>query len=101
MLADLADLGLRLLAATVAFLLPGWLAAGSLGPRWTGGMRVALGATLGLLVVPLACFASAWVLGTNVRPPLVVGTGVVLAAIVALARVATGWRPWGGTRGDG
>ncbi|MBM4395812.1 MAG: hypothetical protein FJ087_08990, partial [Deltaproteobacteria bacterium] len=91
MAADLADLALRLAAAAVAFLLPGWLVADWIGEGWTRGLRLAAGAAIGLLVVPIACFSAAWLMGTNVRPPLVVGVGVVIAVVVAGGRVAVRW----------
>ncbi len=72
------------LAATVAaFLLPGlaWTAGATRGR--SRPVRLAVAGVTGLLAVPMAAFCAAWVLQTSVRPPLVLG--------VALALAAAGW----------
>jgi hypothetical protein len=77
---DALLLPLQVLAFAFAFLLP--------GAAWTWGhdpsrpleIRLAVGAAVGLLAVPMAAFCAAWVLGTNVRPPLVLAVAAVVAA---------------------
>jgi len=64
---------LQLLAALYAFVLPGTLVAHLVAPHWSRPVRLAAGTALGVLIVPLACFCVAWLLGTNVRWPLVLG----------------------------
>lgn len=77
---------LQLAALAYAFVLPGVLIAAVADRDWSWGMRLAGGFTLGLLVVPLASFCTAWALATNVQIPLVVGvaTGLNLVCGVAL-----------------
>jgi len=78
--ADVLTLVAEVLGAAAAFLLPGWAWTVAIGPDRPWPVRLAVAAVVGVLVVPLASFAAAWVLETNVRPPLVVGVGLVLAA---------------------
>lgn len=77
---------LQLLGLVYCFVLPGWLIAIQLGEEWSGLVRLAVGATLGLLIVPITCFAAAWLMETNIQPPLVVGisTGINALALAVL-----------------
>ncbi len=51
--------------------------------------------TFALLVVPMACFCSAWLLGTNIRPALVFG---VATAFNAAGAARWWWVRWRGGR---
>ena len=75
-----------------AFLLPGlaWTAGATRGRSWP--IRLAVAGTTGLLAVPMAAFCAAWGLGTNVRPPLVLGVGLALAAAGFVATRLAGRR---------
>ncbi len=81
---------LQLLGLAYCFVLPGWLIAIQLREEWSGFVRLAVGAALGFLIVPITCFSAAWLLETNIQPPLVVGiaTGInALALAVLVVRV--------------
>ncbi len=68
----------QLLALGYAFVLPGVLIGLVAGRDWSWPMRLGTGFTLGVLVVPLACFAVAWLLGTNIQLPLVLAVATVI-----------------------
>lgn len=68
---------LQLLAAVYAFVLPGAFVAELAAPHWSRAIRLCVGTALGLLLVPLASFCVAWVLGTNIRWPLVLAVATV------------------------
>jgi len=75
----------QLLAAAWCFALPGWLLALQLDEDWAPAVRVVVGVCVGLLAVPMICFVVAWLLGTNIRPPLVLAVGTALNAAGGLA----------------
>ncbi len=81
---------LQLLGLAYCFALPGWLIAIQLDADWSRAIRLAVGLALGLLIVPTACFAAAWLLRTSVQPLLVVGVASVIntaaLAVYALRR---------------
>ena len=85
---------LEVVAVAWCFVLPGWVLAMPLDFPWSRLVRIAVGTTLGLVVVPIASFCAAWMLGTNVRPTLVAGTAgaIALAGLGCrfAARVASG-----------
>jgi hypothetical protein len=83
----LPTLLLQALALAYALVLPGVLIGLAAGRRWSLPMRLGAGFTLGVLVVPLASFSSAWLLGTNVRPPLV----LAVATLINLLGLAGWW----------
>lgn len=83
----LLTLALQALALAYAFVLPGVLIGLLAGRDWSLPMRLGAGFTLGVLVVPLASFSAAWVLGTNVRPLLV----LVVATVINLLGLAGWW----------
>jgi len=69
---------LQLLGMLWAFVVPGVLVVWQLDTSWSPGLRVLVGAVLGLLTVPTLAFSTAWVLGTNVNPGVTLGIGTVL-----------------------
>jgi hypothetical protein len=83
----LLTLALQALALAYAFVLPGVLLGLLAGRGWSLPMRLGAGFTLGVLVVPLASFSTAWVLGTNVRPLLV----LAVATVINLLGLAGWW----------
>ncbi len=78
---------LQALALAYAFVLPGVLIGMAAGRDWSLPMRLGAGFTLGVLVVPLASFSAAWLLGTNVQPWLV----LVMATLVNLLALGGWW----------
>jgi hypothetical protein len=72
---------LQVAAFAYVFVLPGVLTLRGSGPDWPAPVRWAAALTVGLLVVPMACFCAAWVLGTNVQPPLVLAVATIVNAI--------------------
>ncbi len=76
---------LQALGLLYAFLLPGVLVSLVAERSWSWPLRLASGLTLGVLIVPLASFSAAWLLGTNIRPPLVLGVATLINAVAALA----------------
>ena len=80
----LLTLLLQALALAYAFVLPGVLIGMAAGRAWSLAMRLGAGFTLGVLVVPIASFSAAWLLGVSVRPGLViaVATGINLLGAV-------------------
>ena len=76
---------MQVLGLVYAFLLPGVLLSLNAERHWSTPLRLAVGLTLGLLIVPLASFSCAWALGTNIRPPLVLGVATVINAGAGLA----------------
>ena len=78
---------LQLLGVLYVFVLPGTLAAFHLDTGWSTALRVAVGCMLSLLLVPMASFCAAWLLGTSVTATLV----VVLATVANAAGGATLW----------
>ena len=93
---------LQILGFAYAMLLPGLLVTLHLGDDWTLPLRLGIGLAVGLLTIPLACFSVAWLLGTNIGVPLVLGVGTAanVAAAAAqwlrrrLARPAAGQEAW-------
>ncbi len=72
---------LQLLAFLYGVLLPG-IALSLLARRsWDPPMRVAGGLFLGLLVIPMASFCAAWVLGTHIQPGLVLAVATPFNAL--------------------
>ena len=69
---------LQVLALVYVFVLPGVFIGLVAGREWSLPMRLGTGFALGVLVVPLASFSCAWVLGTNVQPLLVLGVATVI-----------------------
>jgi hypothetical protein len=86
---------LQLLAAVYAFVLPGALVAHLVAPHWSRPVQLTVGTAVGLLTVPLACFCAAWLLGTSVHWPLVLGVATVfnLAAGVPWWMLRRGVQP--------
>jgi len=82
---------LRLLGAAFAFGLPGTLAACWIEPRWSWPMRVLVGVTLSVLLVPLASFVVAWLLATSITPPLTLAVAAALALAAGLPLILS-WR---------
>lgn len=76
----MATLALQALLVAWCFLVPGCALASCTDARWSLGLRLAVGFTVGVLVVPLASFAGAWLLGTNVNPPLVCSVAGIITA---------------------
>lgn len=74
----LLTLLLQALALAYALVLPGVLIGFAAGREWDLVMRLAAGFTLGVLVVPLVCFSAAWILGTNIGIPLVLGVATLV-----------------------
>jgi len=68
---------LQIIGVVYCFGLPGWLVAVQLDEEWSTTVRMAVGFALGALIVPSASFGAAWLLGTNVRPLLVVGVSTL------------------------
>lgn len=87
-MTSILEILLRLLGAAFAFGVPGTLAACWIEPRWSWPMRLLVGVTLSVLIVPLACFSVAWLLATSVTPPLVLVVAATLALAAALPLVA-------------
>ena len=77
---------LQLLGLAYVFVLPGWLIATQLAETWSRPVRFAVGITLGVLIVPTACFCAAWLLRTSVQPSLVIGVATVINAVALAAR---------------
>lgn len=77
---------LQIAALAWVFVLPGTWIALRVGGDWPLPVRLAAGFTMGLLVIPLASFSTAWVLGQSVTPTLVIGV-----ATVANVAGATAW----------
>jgi predicted membrane protein len=83
---EVTVLPLQALAFLIAFLLPGAAWTWHHDPNRPIEVRLAVGAVVGFLVVPMVSFCAAWVLGTSVRPALVLAVAVALAGpAVALA----------------
>ncbi|MFH1466637.1 MAG: hypothetical protein ABIO70_19785 [Pseudomonadota bacterium] len=78
------EIPLRLLAAAFAFGLPGTLAACWIEPRWSWPMRLGVGITLSVLVVPLTAFVLAWWLATSITPGLTLGVAAGWSLLAAL-----------------
>jgi hypothetical protein len=78
----------QILSILAAFLVPGVAWAWCVNPAWAWPLRLAVGFTLGVLVVPLASFSAAWLLGQSVTPGLVLGC----AALLTLPAGACAWR---------
>jgi hypothetical protein len=76
---------LQLLAVAWCFALPGWLLALQLDEDWSQAVRLVVGFSVGVLAVPMICFVTAWLLGTNIRPPLVLTVGSLLNVAGGLA----------------
>ena len=89
---SLPTLLLQASALVWAVVLPGVALTFAAGRDWRWPVRLGVGTALGLLCVPLACFCAAWLLRTNVRPPLVIGVAACFNALGALAW----WRQRGG-----
>ncbi len=70
------------LGFAAAIVLPGWLAAQLLDEA-DGLFRAVVGVGVGVFVVPAVAFLAAWGLGTSVTWPLLLGTGLALAAALA------------------
>jgi len=83
----------QILAIIFAFLVPGVALAWCANPGWAWPLRLLIGFTLGVLVVPLVSFSAAWALAQSVTPGLVLGCG----ALVALPAAACAW--WKARRG--
>ncbi len=75
---------LQVLGLVYVFVLPGVFIGLVAGREWSLPMRLGAGFTLGVLVVPLASFSAAWLLGTNVQPLLVLGVATVINIFGAL-----------------
>ncbi len=78
---------LQILGLAYAFVLPGVLLGFVADRDWSWPMRLGAGFTLGVLVVPLASFVTAWLLGTNIQPLLV----LAVATVVNLLGAAGWW----------
>ena len=85
---------LQLLAVAWCFALPGWLLALQLDEDWSPPVRLVVGFSVGVLAVPMICFVVAWLLGTNIRPPLVLAIGTVLNAAGGLTWWLRRGRAW-------
>ncbi len=83
----LPTLLLQILGLAYAFVLPGVLLGFAADRDWGWPMRLGAGFTLGVLVVPLASFVIAWLLGTNIQAPLV----LAVASTLNLAGGAGWW----------
>lgn len=59
--------------AGLCLVLPGVLVVAGVRHEWTPGVAVLVGAALGCLAVPMLSFCAAWILGTSLSIPLVVG----------------------------
>lgn len=75
----------QLLAVAWCFALPGWLLALQLDEDWSPAVRGVVGFSVGVLAVPMICFVVAWLLGTNIRPALVLTVGTTLNGAGGLA----------------
>ena len=81
-MSAIIELLFQIFAFGYAILLPGTLLALLVDADWSPPVRLAVGLMVGLLVVPMACFVSAWVVGTSITRPLVL---LVATALNALA----------------
>jgi len=81
----LLTLLLQALALAYALVLPGVLITFAADRSWDPVMRLAARFTLGVLVVPLACFCAAWLLGTNIGIPLVLAVATLVNLIAGPA----------------
>ncbi len=81
----LITLLLQALALAYAFVLPGALISFAAGRDWPLPIRLLGGLALGALVVPLASFCAAWILGTNVQLSLVLAVATLVNAAAAAA----------------
>ena len=74
--------------ALASFLAPGLALVACTDARWAWPMRLLVGFTVGVLVVPLATFSAAWLLATSVSAPLVAATASLVTALaLGVARV--------------
>jgi Na+/proline symporter len=84
------ELLIQLFAFGYALLLPGTLLALFVEAEWGWPVRLAVGLMVGLLVMPMACFAAAWLVGTSVTRPLVLlvatAVNVVAGALLLFLR---------------
>lgn len=74
---------LQLAALGWIFLAPGVLLVRAVRAPWTRGERLLVGASLGMLLVPMLCFCVACVARTSITPALALGvaTAVNVGAI--------------------
>lgn len=79
----MTTLALQLAALVYCLVLPGFIFA--LGSE-RKSIVVLEAFTFALLVVPMACFCAAWLLETNIRPPLVFGVATIFN-VAGLARL--------------
>lgn len=86
-MADALLLVLQLAGLAWIFLAPGLLLVWPVRASWSRGERILVGASLGLLLVPMLCFCVACLAGTSITPALALGvaTAVNLAALAARA----------------
>ena len=84
-------LALQAIAVVYCFILPGFLIAGR-DPARPLVVRLLEGAVVSVLVLPMACFCAAWVLETNIRPPLVFAVATAFNLIGIVLLVVSGLR---------